>query len=72
MVKPMKSLIQDNLGPSGALDNNEFSRAILTYINTLDRYTGQSLAQVVFGRVLRDIMPISKGGYKPRIEWLLL
>ena len=39
-VKAVKRLIQDNLWPSGALDNDKFSRAILTYRNTLDRDSG--------------------------------
>ena len=71
-VKSMKRLIRNNLGPNGDLDNDGFSRAILSYRNTPDRDTGLSPAQVVFDRVLKDFMLVPKGGYKPRKEWLLL
>ena len=68
----MKRMLQGNLGPGGELDTDAFSRALLTYRNTPDCDTGCSPAQVVFGRVLRDMMPIAKGGYKPHWDWLLL
>ena len=71
-VKSMKRLLQGNLGPNGELDTDAFSRALLNYRNTPDRDMGQSPDQVVFGRVLRDMMPVVKGGYKPCREWLLL
>ena len=68
----MKRLIQDNLGPGGTLDNDRFSRALFNYRNMLDRDTGWSPTHVVFSQVLKDFMPVRKGGYKPRQEWLLL
>ena len=71
-MKSMKRLLQGNLGPSGELDTDAFSRALLNYRNTPDHDTGHSPAQVVFGRVLWDMIPIAKGGYKPCREWLLL
>lgn len=70
-VKSMKRLIRDNLGPGGSLDNTAFSRALLTYRNTTDPDTGRSLAQVIFGRSIRDFIPVGYGNYKPRKEWLL-
>merc|ERR1712059_61011 len=71
-VKSMKRMLQGNLSPNGELDTDAFSRALLNYRNTPDRDTGHSPAQVVFGRVLLDMLPIVKGGYKPHREWLLL
>ena len=68
----MKRMLQGNLGPGGELDTDVFSRALLNYRNTPDHDTGHSPDHVVFGSVLRDMMPIPKGGYKPRWEWLLL
>ena len=71
-VKSMKRLLQGNLGSNGELDTDAFCRALLNYRNTPDCDTGRSPAQVVFGRILRDMLPIPKGGYKPHREWLLL
>ena len=58
----MKRMLQGNLGPGGELDTDAFSRALLNYTNTLDWVTGRSPAKVVFGRVLRDMMTVVKGG----------
>ena len=71
-VKGIKRLLQGYLGSSWELDTDAFSRALLNHRNTPDHDTGRSPAQVVFRRVLRDMMPMVKGGYKPCQEWLLL
>ena len=39
-VKSMKRMLQGNLGPSGDLDTDAFSRALLNYRNTPDHDTG--------------------------------
>jgi hypothetical protein len=70
-VKTVKRLVRDNLGPLGSLDTVGMSRALLEYSNTPDRDTGLSLAQVVFGRQLRDFLPVSRTKYLPCQEWLL-
>ena len=70
-VKSMKQLIRNNLGPGGSLDNDQFSQAIMEYRNTLDRHTGCSPAQVVFGQVIRDFIPMVEGLYAPHPEWIL-
>ena len=59
-VKTRKRLIKGNLGSDGKLDNDRFMRPILMYRNSPARDTGCSLAQVIFGRVLWDCMPIKK------------
>ena len=70
-VKSMKRLLKDNISPNGDLENTKFHRALLTYRNTPDRDTMLSPAQVVFGRNIRDFMPVLPQQYKPRSEWLL-
>jgi hypothetical protein len=70
-VKSMKRLIRSNVGPGGTLDTVKMSRALMEYRNTPDRDTGLSPAQVIFGRQIRDFLPVRKELYKPRQEWVL-
>ena len=71
-VKLMKRMLRDNIGAGGTLvDRMSFSRALLMYRNTPDRDMGRSPTQVVFGRQLRDFIPVVRGNYVPRKEWLL-
>ena len=51
-VKPVKTMITDNCGPSGSLDVDSFHRAILSYRNTADPVTKVSPAMAEFGRQL--------------------
>ena len=70
-VKSAKRMLRDNVSNTGTLDTDKFRRALLTHRNTPDRDTGVSPAQVVFGRPIRDFIPIKPGLYQPRQEWLL-
>ena len=67
----MKRMLRHNMGAGGASDSKTFAKAILEYRNTPDRDTGRSPAQVVYGRQLRDFVPVQPGKYRPRAEWLL-
>ena len=60
-VKAMKRLLVDNVNADGSLDSDKFVAAILQYRNTPDPSTGMSPAQVLFGRRLRDKVPIPPG-----------
>ena len=59
----------DNTGPSGNLNTDAFQRAILHYRNTPDKETGISPAQCIFGRPIRDFIPIHPGRFEPHPTW---
>ena len=68
-VKTAKRLLMDNTGDSGDLDTDKFQRAMLQYRNTPDRDTKLSPAMCIFGRHIRDFIPIPLGRYKPHETW---
>ena len=68
-VKQIKRIIADNCGPSGTLDVDSYHRAILSYRNTPDPYTKVSPAMAIFGRQVRDGLPVSPGHYNPHNTW---
>ena len=57
-VKAMKRLLQDNVGVNGEIDSDRYTQAILQFRNTPDSDSGLSPSEVLFGRPLRDILPI--------------
>jgi hypothetical protein len=65
-IKSAKRLVRDNLHANGSLDNDQFARALLTHRNNPCPTSGLSPAQILFGRVLRDFLPIQPGKFAPR------
>jgi hypothetical protein len=63
-VKEMKKLIHC-LTKSGKIDEEEWMRAILVYLNTPRRPLNQSPSQVMFGRDLRDGISILQEQLRP-------
>ena len=70
-VKSMKRLLRGNTGPLGNLYNDEFARAILQYRKTPQQSTGLSPAMALFGRQLRDFLPLTTKNYIPSPQWLV-
>lgn len=68
-VKTVKRLITDNTGPYGELDTDAFQRAMLQYRNCPDKDTKLSPAMCVFGRHIKDFIPVLPGRYRPHNTW---
>ena len=64
-VKTVKRLITGNVGKNGTINIDEFQAAILQYRNTPDPTTKVSSAMCVFGRPVKDLVPILPGKYNP-------
>ena len=68
-VKTIKRIIQSNTTPSGNLDTDAFRVAMLQYRNTPDPETKLSPAMCVFGRPIKDFIPVLPGRYQPHPTW---
>ena len=57
------------MGPGGSLNVDKFQKAILQYHNTPDKDTKLSPAMCIFGRPIKDFIPILPGKYRPHSVW---
>ena len=69
-VKTCKRMLMDNTGPNGEINRDKFQRGMLQYRKTPDRDTGLSPAQMIFGRPIKDFIPILPGSYRPHNTWI--
>ena len=58
-VKSVKRLLASHRAADGNIDTETVTAGLLQFRNTPDPATGLSAAQVVFGRNLRDLLPIA-------------
>ena len=68
-VKSAKRMIRNNISQTGSLNTDKMTRALLQHRNTPCAVTGLSPAQIIFGRVLRDFLPLQPNKFIPRQEW---
>jgi hypothetical protein len=68
-VKTMKRLLTDNTGSYGDLDTDKAQRAILHYRNSPDPSTKVSPAMCLFGRPIKDLIPVFPGHFRPHNVW---
>ena len=61
-------MLRDNLDSQGNM-TDKFYRALLQYRNTPHSDTRLSPAQVIFGRQVRDFLPVLPYEYEPKQEW---
>ena len=71
-VNTCKRLLMENMDSQGDLDTDTFGKAMLEYRNAPIPETRLSLAQVLFGRNIRDFIPVLPYKYEPRQDWSLL
>ena len=69
-VKTIKRMIMDNTDSSGDIDIPKFQRAMLQYRNTPASLDKHSPAEIVFGRQIRDFIPVKMGKYMPCSTWI--
>ena len=68
-VKSAKRMVRGNLSQTGSLHTDRMARALLAHRNNPCPVSGLSPAQIVFGRVLKDFLPLQPGKFQPRQEW---
>ena len=68
-VKTTNRIITGNVDRSGNLNTDAFKRALLQYRNTPNSDTTISPAQCVFGRMIKDLIPVLPNKFNPRLVW---
>ena len=69
-VKSAKRIVLDNTKSDGSPDLDKVARALMQHRNTPDSEYGISPAQLVFGRPIRDFLPVRPGDFSPSEVWI--
>ena len=69
-VKTAKRLIRDNTANDGTPNWDKVFRALMNHRNTPDAEWKLSPAQLLFGRPVRDFLPIKLNQYSPQECWI--
>ena len=59
-VKAAKRILRDNTGAQSTLDTNKYLAAQLAHQTRPDPETSMSSSDVVFGRQIKDLMPLTR------------
>ena len=62
-------MLRDNTGAFGTLDMDKFLATLLMHRNKPDPETSMSSSNIVFGRRIKDLMPIKPGQLKVDARW---
>lgn len=68
-VKVAKRMIEGNAGPNGRLNTDRFMAALLQHRNTPLKDIGLSPAQLLYGRPMRDALPLTEQALGVHPEW---
>ena len=69
-VKSAKRIVMDNTKLDGSPEWDKIQRAIMQHRNTPDTEYGLSPSQLLFGRPIRDFLPIKPGQFSPSEVWV--
>ena len=69
-VKSGKRMLLDNTRSDGSPDWDKVMRALMQHRNTPDSEYSLSPAQLVFGRPIRDFLPVKPGQFSPSEVWI--
>ena len=69
-IKTAKRLLTDNTKSDGSPDWDKVMRAVMQHRNTPLNDINLSPAQIVFGRPIRDFLPVKPGLYRPADVWM--
>ena len=65
-----KRIVLDNSKSDGSPYLDNVARALMQHRNTPDSEYGISPAQMVFGRPIRDFLPVRPGDFSPSEVWI--
>ena len=69
-VKSAKRIVMDNTKLDGTPEWDKLTRAIMQHRNTPDTEYGLSPSQLLYGRPIRDFLPIRPGQFSPHEVWV--